>query len=129
MVELASGPLVTGTPKSFASRRTVPVPAFVLPEVRAHLEEFTGPGDDALVFTGPKNAQLRRSNFSKPWREAMNAASLSGFHFHDLRHTGNHLASLAGASLRELMDRMGPQHHPGGADLPAPDLGTRPGDR
>ena len=37
----------------------------------------------------------------------MDTASLSGFHFHDLRHTGNHLASLAGASLRELMDRMG----------------------
>jgi integrase len=28
-------------------------------------------------------------------------------HFHDLRHTGNMLAADAGASLRELMDRMG----------------------
>jgi len=28
-------------------------------------------------------------------------------HFHDLRHTGNQLAAGAGASLRELMDRMG----------------------
>jgi len=28
-------------------------------------------------------------------------------HFHDLRHTGNTLAAHAGASLRELMDRMG----------------------
>ena len=107
VVELATGPLVTGSPKSSASRRTVPIPAFVLPEVCTHLDEYTGPGEDALVFTGPKGAQLRRSNFSKPWREAMDTASLSGFHFHDLRHTGNHLASLAGASLRELMDRMG----------------------
>ena len=31
----------------------------------------------------------------------------SGFHFHDLRHTGNHLAATAGASTRELMHRMG----------------------
>lgn len=30
----------------------------------------------------------------------------SGFHFHDLRHTGNVLAGEAGATLRELMDRM-----------------------
>ena len=30
-----------------------------------------------------------------------------GFHFHDLRHTGNHLVAQAGASTRELMDRMG----------------------
>ncbi|HEV8559193.1 MAG TPA: hypothetical protein VGR06_22845, partial [Actinophytocola sp.] len=29
------------------------------------------------------------------------------FHFHDLRHTGDHLASRAGASTRELMHRMG----------------------
>ena len=50
---------------------------------------------------------MRRSNFSRPWRQALEAAELTGFHFHDLRHTGNHLASLAGASLRELMDRMG----------------------
>ena len=30
-----------------------------------------------------------------------------GFHFYDLRHTGNVLAGEAGANLRELMDRMG----------------------
>jgi len=29
-------------------------------------------------------------------------------HVHDLRHTGNTLAGEAGASLRELMDRVGP---------------------
>ncbi len=28
-------------------------------------------------------------------------------HFHDLRHTGNTWAAEAGATLRELMDRMG----------------------
>jgi integrase len=31
----------------------------------------------------------------------------AGFHFHDLRHTGNNLAAASGASTRELMDRMG----------------------
>jgi integrase len=34
-------------------------------------------------------------------------AGLSGIHFHDLRHTGNALTATTGASLRELMDRMG----------------------
>ena len=37
----------------------------------------------------------------------MKAAGLSPVHFHDLRHSGNQLAADAGASLRELMDRMG----------------------
>jgi integrase len=34
-------------------------------------------------------------------------AGLPGIHFHDLRHAGNTLAADAGASLHELMDRMG----------------------
>jgi hypothetical protein len=28
-------------------------------------------------------------------------------HFHDLRHTGNHLAAITGASTKELMARRG----------------------
>jgi len=61
----------------------------------------------ALIFTGPKGAQLRRSNFSRAWNKATTAAGLASFHFHDLRHTGNTLGGEAGATLRELMDRMG----------------------
>ena len=42
------------------------------------------------------------------WSKAVKAAGLPvGFHFHDLRHTGNHLAAASGASTRELMHRMG----------------------
>jgi integrase len=107
VVELTDGSLVTGQPKSLAGRRVVSIPASLLPEILSHLEDFTASGEDALVFTGPKNAQLRRSNFSKAWRDATKAANLTGFHFHDLRHTGNTLAGAAGASLRELMERMG----------------------
>ena len=31
----------------------------------------------------------------------------AGFDFHDLRHTGNHLAPKSGASTKELMHRVG----------------------
>jgi len=107
VAELSRGPLVTGPPKSAAGRRDVTIPAFLLPDVAAHLDSFTAADRRALVFTGPKGAQLRRSNFSRPWSKATTAADLSGYHFHDLRHTGNVLAGEAGANLRELMDRMG----------------------
>jgi hypothetical protein len=40
-------------------------------------------------------------------RQATVSAGLTGFHFHDLRRTGNHIAAATGASLRELMGRMG----------------------
>jgi integrase len=40
--------------------------------------------------------------------EAVAAIGAAGLHFHDLRHTGNSLASRApGASLRDVMARMG----------------------
>jgi integrase len=35
------------------------------------------------------------------------AIGAPGLHFHDLRHTGNTLAAAGGASLRDVMDRMG----------------------
>ncbi len=48
------------------------------------------------------------------WRQQLGRADLvvkaglpAGFHFHDLRHTGNNLAASSGASTRELMHRMG----------------------
>jgi integrase len=63
--------------------------------------------DGSLIFTGPKGAPLRRPNFSATWRRPTESAGLTGFHFHDLRHTGNHIAAATGASLRELMGRMG----------------------
>jgi integrase len=107
VVELKTGQLVTGPPKSEAGNRVLAIPGFLLDDVTEHLATFTGPGSAALVFTGPKGAQLRRSNFSRQWNAATGKAALSGFHFHDLRHTGNTLANDEGASLRELMDRMG----------------------
>jgi integrase len=107
VVELKNGALVTGPPKSEAGNRVLAIPDFLLEDVAGHLDTFTGPDPHALVFTGLKGAQLRRSNFSRAWNAATKTVGLSGFHFHDLRHTGNTLAGDEGASLRELMDRMG----------------------
>ncbi|MFJ3339338.1 tyrosine-type recombinase/integrase [Streptomyces sp. NPDC086766] len=51
---------------------------------------------------------MRRSNFRDDWGKARKAAGVTAeLHFHDLRHTGNTLASTARASTRELMTRMG----------------------
>ena len=120
VVELADGSLVTGPPKSTAGKRIVFLPAFLLPEIITHLERFTAADEDSLVFVGPKNGPLRRPNFSRIWQHATESAGLTGFHFHDLRHTGNHIASATGASLRELMGPDGPQHNSRRPDLPAP---------
>ena len=55
------------------------------------------PGCRCITATSGAGSGCRRSS----------AAGLPAIHFHDLRHTGNTLAASAGATLRELMDRMG----------------------
>jgi len=108
--ELRDGTRIVGSPKSAAGFRTVAVPAVVLEVMRQHLAEFVAAGGEALLFTGGKGAALRRSNFQRAvdWAESVRKAGLpQGFHFHDLRHTGNTLAAASGASTRELMHRMG----------------------
>jgi integrase len=102
------GQLVQGTPKSEASTRKVVLPELIIPDLRRHLDAFAASGPDGFVFTGVKGGQLRRSNFSKPWARALAKAELPAtVHVHDLRHTGNTLTAEAGASLAELMSRMG----------------------
>ena len=49
----------------------------------------------------------RGSAKSKVINHATESAGLTGFHMHDPRHTGNHIAAATGAGLRELMGRMG----------------------
>ncbi|WP_449062397.1 tyrosine-type recombinase/integrase [Planomonospora algeriensis] len=105
--ELKDGSVTIGPPKSAAGRRTVALPEIVISELRAHLDRYTDDHDGAFVFLGAKGAMLRRSTFTRAWTKALKGAGLSGVHFHDLRHTGNTFASQSGATLRELMNRMG----------------------
>jgi integrase len=110
LAQLRSGEVVVGPTKSAAGVRTVALPELLLPDLRRHLKKFTDAADEALVFTGEKGAMLSRGNWhtTVSWVPSVKAAGLpEGFHFHDLRHTGNQLAASAGASTRELMRRMG----------------------
>jgi integrase len=100
--ETDDGRLIDDDPKSQAGRRRVAFPKEIAPELRWHLERFAQPGDDGLVFIGPKGGRLRRSTFRRTWTKARTAVGLPDLHFHDLRHTGNTIAAAQGASLREL---------------------------
>jgi integrase len=110
LAQLSSGQMVAGPTKSEAGFRTVALPELIVDDVRDHLTRFAKSGDAALIFVGEKGAMLKRGNWrrSVKWPDAIKQAGLpEGFHFHDLRHTGNHLAASAGASTKELMHRMG----------------------
>ena len=108
--ERSTGEMVLGPPKSAAGFRTVMLPALVAEQLRVHLDAHVEHHDQAWVFSGTVGQPLRRSNFNKlvRWSEVVQHMGLTGLHFHDLRHTGNHLAAQTpGATLRDLMVRMG----------------------
>jgi integrase len=98
---------ITGAPKSKAGVRTVHLPESVVRELRHHLCLYAHQDPDGHVFVGAKGTPLARPTFSRPWRKALAKAELKNIQVHDLRHTGNTLASTTGTSLRELMARMG----------------------
>jgi integrase len=95
-------------PKSEAGKRVVTIPEVIISVIQWHLSCFAQEGDEGLVFTSPAGRPLHHTNFRRRvWVKALAKAGLPAIHFHDLRHTGNTLAASAGATLRELMDRMG----------------------
>jgi integrase len=108
LAQVRGGGFAFSQRKSRAGKRVVPIPTLIIPVIRWHLACFAEPGDEALVFTSPGGMPLHHSNFRRRvWLPALTSAGLPAIHFHDLRHTGNTLAASAGATLRELMDRMG----------------------
>jgi integrase len=87
--------------------KTVAFPREIVGELRWHLECFAEPGHEGLLFVGPQGGRLRRSNFRDLWLVAFRDAGIDELHLHDLPHTGNTMAAATGASLRELMERLG----------------------
>ncbi|MFF4771785.1 tyrosine-type recombinase/integrase [Microtetraspora fusca] len=109
LIELDGGEMVLGPPKSRAGKRTVSIPAAIVPALAEHLAEFVEAADDSFVFLGKRGGFLRGGNFRREarWSEALAAMGVKSLHFHDLRHTGNTLAAQSGASLADLKARMG----------------------
>jgi integrase len=104
---MGDGSIVFGPPKTAAGRRTVNVPARLLPALSDHLERFTGPGKASLVLTGEKGGPLRPHVLQVAWNDARNQVGVQALHLHDLRHTGATLAATTGATTAELMARLG----------------------
>ena len=88
-----------------SGRRDIEVPSLIWKDLQLHLDVYVKPSNDAFVFTGPKGAMLRRSNYQRTWRKGLAKAGLTdrGLHFHDLRHTGNTWHAESGATVRERM--------------------------
>lgn len=98
---------VVGTPKSAAGVREVHIPPHIIPALRVHLEDFAQPGLDGLVFPNTEGNHLHHGSLYKVFKPARLKAGRPDLTFHGLRHTGATMAAQQGATLAELMTRLG----------------------
>ena len=104
---VVNGETIVSTPKSAAGVRDVSLPPHLVVVVREHLTAFAEWGKDGLLFPAPRGGHLARGSFFRQWETARKAAGRPDLRFHDLRHTGAVLAAQTGATLAELMGRLG----------------------
>jgi integrase len=104
-IELLENPTrFDGKPKSDAGRRSINVPPHVLPILAQHIDEWAGP---QRVFVGRTGQPMRGDAVRQAFARARRKTDMTDFTFHDLRHTGSTLAAAAGATLKDLMRRLG----------------------
>jgi integrase len=109
------GQVFIGTPKSDAGIRPVSIPPHLMPMLEDHLEHQVGADLGALLFPAQHGGNMASSALRKVWLPAREAAGRPDLRFHGLRHIGATLAAATGATLAELMARMG--HSTPGAAL------------
>ncbi len=106
-VARAAGVFDVGDPKTRAGIRDVAIPPHLLPALRQHLDAHVSPAPDALVFAARQGGHMASSSLNKVFARARKAAGREELRFHDLRHTGATMAAGTGATLAELMNRIG----------------------
>lgn len=102
----ASTPVV-GDPKSDAGIRDVAVPPHIIPMLEHHLDNFAQPGPNGLLFPNTAGQHMHHGSMYKVFGRARTIAGRPDLRFHDLRHTGATMAARSGATLAELMQRLG----------------------
>ncbi|WP_134768418.1 site-specific integrase [Nocardioides sp. 1609] len=103
------GEFIIGPPKTDAGVRDIAIPPHLLPLVEGHLSDHTAPGRESLLFpaAGDSNRHMAPATLYKVYYPAREAAGRKDLRWHDLRHTGAVLAAQTGATLAELMGRLG----------------------
>ena len=107
VVRVQGGAFRVTTPKSDAGVRDVHVPPHLLPALEDHLSKHVGKERDALLFPAKQGGHLAPATLNRHFYKARDAANRPDLRFHDLRHSGAVLAAATGASLAELMQRLG----------------------
>lgn len=104
----AGGRAIVGEPKTSAGARSVPLPAVAYRPLLAHMAERVPVNPDALLWPAADGvAHMRQSTFARHWKNAREAAKRPDLPLHGLRHYAASHYSAAGATSREVADRLG----------------------
>jgi integrase len=101
------GVFVVGPPKTDAGKRSIALPPHLVDLLREHLDERVDEDPDALLFPARQGGHMATGSLYKVFYPARAKAGLPDLRFHDLRHTGATLAAQGGATLADLMARLG----------------------
>lgn len=102
------GGAIVGAPKTGAGVRVVPLPAVAYRPLLSHMAERVPLNPDALLWPAADGvAHLRQSTFARHWKNAREAAGRPDLPLHGLRHYAASHYSAAGATSREVADRLG----------------------
>jgi integrase len=85
-------------------RRALPLvgEAFTLLQARAKVRSLT----DDRIFP-PTTAKAETRSLREAWERALKTAGITGFHWHDLRHTAASYLAMSGVSLVEIAKVLG----------------------
>ena len=78
-----------------------------MPALQAHMARHVGPEPNALLFPAQHGGHLAPASLYRQFHKARKVAGRDDLRFHDLRHSGAVLAAATGATLAELMARLG----------------------
>ncbi|TCJ29810.1 hypothetical protein E0W80_01870 [Microbacterium sp. PI-1] len=97
-----------GAPKTGAGVRVVPLPAVAYRPLLSHMADRVPLNPDALLWPAADGvANMRQSTFARHWKNARESAGRPDLPLHGLRHYAASHYSAAGATSREVADRLG----------------------
>src|SRR5262249_47317444 len=82
-------------------------PPHIIPLIENHLAKHVDAPRDSFIFPADNGGHLQPSTLYRHWYKARAAAARNDLRWHDLRHSGAVLAAATGASLAQLMARLG----------------------
>ena len=114
----AGGSTIVGDLKTERSRRTLPLPEFVVQELETHRrnqqaeqEHLASLGvewkEPTAMFTTPWGQWLDPDNTSKAFKRLALKAGLGAWHLHELRHSAASLLLAQGVRLEEVSEIVG----------------------